>query len=32
MCRIDYACVDQDEPGPGIAALPLYVAACQLIL
>ena len=29
---VDYACVDQDDPSPGIAALPLYVGACPVIL
>lgn len=29
---IDYACVDQDWPHPGIAVLPAFIAACEIVL
>ena len=29
---IDYACVDQTDPAPGIAMLPLYTALCERLL
>eukprot|EP00286_Rhodomonas_abbreviata_P020705 CAMPEP_0181291934 /NCGR_PEP_ID=MMETSP1101-20121128/2235_1 /TAXON_ID=46948 /ORGANISM="Rhodomonas abbreviata, Strain Caron Lab Isolate" /LENGTH=396 /DNA_ID=CAMNT_0023396365 /DNA_START=174 /DNA_END=1360 /DNA_ORIENTATION=- len=29
---IDWACTDQDYPGPDMAALPAYVGACSLMI
>ena len=29
---IDYSCVDQDSPHPGIAVLPAFIAACEVVL
>ncbi|KAI9282988.1 hypothetical protein BC943DRAFT_281043 [Umbelopsis sp. AD052] len=29
---LDYACVDQDSPQPGVAALPMIVAQCNALI
>ncbi|EXJ63433.1 uncharacterized protein A1O5_11482 [Cladophialophora psammophila CBS 110553] len=29
---LDYACIDQDNPAPGIAALPMLLAQCDAVI
>ncbi|KIO11996.1 hypothetical protein M404DRAFT_19820 [Pisolithus tinctorius Marx 270] len=29
---VDYACVDQDNPAPGVAALPMIIAQCDALI
>jgi len=28
----DYACIDQDNPAPGVTALPLLLAQCNVVI
>ena len=32
ICSQDYACVNQDDPTPGVSALPIVLILCDAVI